>query len=366
MRMFLSAIIAISIIGCSEKTKVEEPVIRPIAWIKVESAKFEQVRRLSGSLDAVEAANLSFEVNGKVERVLANLGDAVKKGDALAMLDTRSFELVLQGAQAQLQQAKANLTEAENEYKRYDELIKKKLVSQSGFDNARAAYESAQSAVEVAISQLNIARKDLQDTILIAPYDGKISKRQIEPSQQIAAGQTVFEIEGEHGLEVNVLVPENLVQLLPRHKVFPVRFPANRELALNAEISEIGSKAVAANAFPVTLTLEQQDPALRAGMTAEVDFTFQGKGRTGYTGETIKVPVTAVAAGADEKSYVFVFDAEKSVVSKREVQTENIINNEVLISSGLNPGEIVAIAGVAFLRDGQQVTLLDDSVQRFN
>ncbi|WP_196138654.1 efflux RND transporter periplasmic adaptor subunit [Aliikangiella sp. G2MR2-5] len=366
MRTFFFILLLFLITSCTDKPKVKEPVIRPIAWIKVENYRLEQVRRLSGSLDAVEAANLSFQLNGKVDKVLANLGDSVKKGDALAMLDTRSFELILQGAQAQLQQSKANLTEAENEFRRYQELVKKKLVSQSGFDNAKAVYESAQSAVEVSISQLNIARKDLQDTILIAPYDGKISKREVEPSQQITAGQTVFEIEGEHGLEVNVLVPENLVQLLLRNKSFPVRFPANRELSLSAKIAEIGSKAVAANAFPVTLTLEEQDPRLRAGMTAEVDFTFEGQGRTGYTGESIKVPVSAISAGTDESSYVFVYDPDKGIVNKREVQTENIINNEIFISSGVQPGDIVATAGVAFLRDGQKVVLLDDSVQRFN
>ena len=63
---------------------------------------------------------------------------------------------------------------------------------------------------------------------------------------------------------------------------------------------------------------------------------------------------------------MFVYDADKQVLHKRNIQTENIINNEVLVSSGLKAGEIIATAGVTFLRDGQTVRLLDKTVQRFN
>ena len=101
-------------------------------------------------------------------------------------------------------------------------------------------------------------------------------------------------------------------------------------------------------------------------MTAEVDFSFSGTGRTGHKGDVFRIPATALSAGLEQKAYVFVYNPDNQQVIKTQVQTENIFKNEVFISSGLKQGDIIAIAGVAFLRDGQQVSLTDNNVQRFN
>jgi RND family efflux transporter MFP subunit len=201
---------------------------------------------------------------------------------------------------------------------------------------------------------------------MLAPYDGIITKRNIEPSQQTSPGQAMFEIEGKHGLEVRVMVPENLIQELELNTILPVRFPVIPGFTLNAQITEIGTRAESANAFPITVVLQNVNDKLRAGMTAEVDFTFEGTGRTGFKGQTVSVPVAAIGAGLNQNAYVFVYDSTSQTVKQRQVQTENIMGDQVYISSGLSNGEIIATAGVAFLKDGQAVTLLDKHVQRFN
>jgi len=359
-------VVITSLIGCSEAPKVEQKHIRPIAWTEVTLSKLEQIRTLSGIVAPVEATTLSFEVIGKVQSVKVNLGNSVNKGQELARLNQRSFNLSLQSAQAQLEQAQATMTEAKNEYQRYEQLVEQGVVSKSGFDNAKAMYHSSSSAVDVAKAQLDIARKNLQDSIMLAPYDGIITKRNIEPSQQASAGQAMFEIEGKHGLEVRIMVPENLIQELELNTILPVRFPVLPNLSLNARITEIGTRAESANAFPITVVLQNVNNKLRAGMTAEVDFTFEGTGRTGFKGLTVSVPVTALGAGLNQTSYVFVYDSLSQTVKKRLVQTENIMGDQVYISDGLSDGEIIATAGVAFLKDNQSVSLLDKHVQRFN
>lgn len=301
-----------------------------------------------------------------MEWVTANLGDEVKQGDALAQLDQRSFNLSRQSAQANLQKAHALLSETKNEFHRYAKLSRKGLASHSAYDSAKAAYESATSAVNLAKVQLDIASKDLLDTVLTAPYNGRITKRMIEPSMQLAPGRVVFEIEGNDGLEVQVMVPETLIRNLSKNSEISIQYPVFPGLLSTGTVTEVGSRAEMANAFPVTILINSSLTGLRAGMTAEVNFTFQGMGLTGYTGKIFRIPISALAADADQKSYVFVYDADKQVLHKRNVQTENIINNQVLVSSGLNTGEIIAIAGVTFLRDGQTVRLLDKTVQHFN
>ena len=352
--------------ACSKPAVEFKEAVRPIAWQAVSASNLDQVRRLSGTVQPVESANLSFQVGGKVAGVDKNLGDVVQKGDVLAVLDQRSFKLSLQSAQARLQQAQSALTEASNEYNRYKELSDKGLVSRSGFDNAKAAFESASSSVNVARAQMNIARKDLQDTTLTAPYNGKITKRLIEPSVQVAPGSPVFEIEGEDGLEVQVMVPETMIRELSQNTQLEITFPVQPNLKGQGSISEIGASALSANAYPVAVLIESATSELRAGMTAEVDFTFEGVGRTGYRGDIIRVPLSSLGADVGQGAYVFVYDKDKQVVNRRAVQTENIIDNEVLVSSGLKVGDIIATAGVAYLRDGQQVSLLDSHVKRFN
>lgn len=366
MRILLSLFFIMYLTACNEQTVIVEKAIRPIAWLKVEESSIQQLRTLSGIVAPVEATSLSFEVTGKIQTVDVKLGNTVEKGQILAQLNHRSFELNLTSAQAQLEKTKSAMIEAKNAFTRYSQLIKQGLVSQSGFDNAKATYGSSKSAVGVAQAQVDIAKKNLQDSTLKAPYDGIITKRLIEPSQQIKAGQSAFEIEGNHGLEVNVMVPETLIRELKQDTILPIRFPVLARTEMLGRISEIGTRAEAANAFPVTVVLQNDNPLLRAGMTAEVDFTFDGVGKNGYQGVTISVPFSALRAGINQKSYVFVYDPKLQVVHQREVQTENILNNIAFISSGLESGDIIATAGVAFLQEGQKVTLLDNNIQRFN
>ena len=231
MRIIFHVFLFIILVGCSEKTVTKQEVIRPIAWTKVTTSTLKQSRIISGIIAPVETANLSFEVFGKIQEVKVSLGSEVKKGQVLASLDKRSFNLALQSVQAEVEKAKASLAEAQNGYLRYQKLIEQKLVSQSGFDNAKALYESSKSAVDVTLAKLDIAHKDLQDSILLAPYDGIITKRLIEPSQQIASGNLAFEIEGNHGFEVQVMVPETLIQELIQDAFVNVSIPTLTHLS---------------------------------------------------------------------------------------------------------------------------------------
>ncbi|TPH18501.1 efflux RND transporter periplasmic adaptor subunit [Litorilituus lipolyticus] len=366
MRFIFVSFLLITLLGCNEPEKTTANSIRPIMWTEVSSSSLDQVRTLSGIVAPVEATKLSFEVNGKIEKINVHLGDDVTKGQALAQLNQRSFKLGLQSAKAKYEQSKASFSDARNSYLRYEKLIKQGVVSQSGFDNAKANFDASKSAVDVAKAQLDIAAKNLEDSTLLAPYNGIITKQLFEPSQQVAAGQSVFEIEGKHGLEVNVMVPETLIRELTRDTLLSISFPVIPSLKMEGKITEIGTRAESANAFPVTVVLQSDNSLLRAGMTAEVKFAFEGVGRTGHTGAVMRIPVTALRAGINQKTYVFVYDTEQQVVIKTQVQTENVLENEVYISAGINEGDIIATAGVAFLRDGQKVTLLDTKTQRFN
>lgn len=364
----LIAIMSLSILlsACKEPPINENDIIRPIDWIKVETSSFDQLRRLSGTIQSIDSTSLSFQVGGKVQDVFAKLGDIVKKGDVLAVLDQRAYKMSQQSSQANLQKAKSVFAETNNEFIRYAELSQKGLISNSGFDSAKAAYETANSSVNLAQSQLAISSKDLHDTRLYAPYDGKITQRLVEPSMQVTPGKTIFEIEGINGFEVQILVPETLIHNLSNGAKVDIHFPVFPNIKATGTISEISTRAQTANAFPVTVAINSELKHLRAGMTAEIDFTFKGTGITGHQGDIYRLPIGALGAGEGQNAYVFIYESSTRTVKKQTVKIENIINNQVLISTGLKNGQIIASAGISFLRNGQTVSLLNKQVKRFN
>ena len=353
--------LSLSLMAClpEEETVAVEPAIRPIAWMEVSASSLEQMRSIPGTVQAAKQADLSFEVGGKVQAVHVKLGDTVKAGTVLAELDESSYQLSSAASEGQLAEAKAVLVEAENTFQRQSELYQKGWVALAALDNARAALDRAKSNVSIAQAQLELSRKDLGDTALRAPYDGVITSRQVEPSQQVAAGQIILQIEGDGGLEVSVMAPETMIGSITRNADFDIHFPALPGTLVAGTVTEIGTQVETASAFPITLLLEVPVEGLRVGMSAEVDFVFEGRGRTGYAGEIVRVPPTALIAGPGQETFAFIYDPDAGVVRQRSVQTENIINNEVFISSGLEPGEIIAVAGLPYLYDGQKVTLMD-------
>lgn len=371
----LTAYISI-LAGCSEPEQVVEEQSRPIAWMKVELSDFTQLRKLSGILRPTESAQLSFQVSGKIKDVYIKLGDSVKKDQTLAQLDRSNYILTMRAAEGQFKEAQAVLADARSTYERQSILYRKNVIAKSSYDNAKASLDRARSSVDVAKAQLDLSKKSLKDTSLVAPYDGQITSRLIEPSQAIAAGQPCFEISGNQGLELSVLVPETIVNYLDKKHLYTIRFPSYPEIKTQARISEIGSKAEAANAFPFILTLSEQNSSLRAGMSAEVDFIFienrntasrnGGLKAAGPDEVIVRVPPSAIMTGEGDLAYVFVFDEVKKVVKKRKVKPENMVNNEVLITRGLKPGEIIATAGVVYLYDGQKVRLMDIGPKLYN
>ncbi|MCU4676804.1 efflux RND transporter periplasmic adaptor subunit [Catenovulum sp. 2E275] len=354
------------LLACQPQNNQAELEPRSIAWLKVEQQALTQVRHLAGELQSVDFAPLSFQVAGKVEKVWVNLGDTVKAGDKLAQLQPENYQLSLQAAEGELHKAQAALIDRQAEFERFAKLKQEQLVSASAFDNAKSQFESAKSSVEVAKSQFNIAQKNLTDTLLIAPYDGHISQRLIEPSQQVSVGQTVLSIEASHGLEVSVLVPETLIQNIKPGLICKITSQVIPNQTLTAKVTEVSNTAIDVNTFPVVLSLTEQNPKLKAGMSVEVEFEFNGQGKSGYRGNTVKVPVSALLAGQNQQAFVFVYQPDSKTLKKVSVKPENIINNQVLISAGLKHGDIIAIAGVSFLQDGQKVSLLEHNITIFN
>ncbi len=351
--------------GCGNDRVVPPSLPRPIAWATVAPAATGTTRTLTGVVRASTRAALSFEVSGRIDEIAVDIGSRFAAGDLLARLDARTFELALAERESALAEAEAEAAEAMSEFERQRALHRDGWASGARYDRAVAALETAKSRVQRLGAALEIAREDLADTKLVAPYDGAVARRRAEPSQQIAAGTPVLDIQGvEGGLEVVVSTPETLIDRLAVGAPARVTLPALGGGALAGVIAEIGAEATAGNAFPVTVTLPESPATVRAGMTAEVGVTLDS---APDSGPLVEIPVTALRAGHGPTDQVaFVYHPDSGTVRRRTIEIADLASDRALVADGLTPGEVVATAGLAFLSDGQAVSLLGHGPARYN
>lgn len=341
--------------GCSKEEQIVEE-IRSIKTVTVRELASGQMRKFSGIVKAAESSALSFEVGGQVEKVLVDIGDKVKKEQILAVLDKELYELQLKSAEAEAVRARANLTNKKADYAREEAIFKEGAGSQKRLDQAKFGYREAGAGVRVASSKLDLARRDLRKTTLYAPYAGSIGKRMVEPHMEVAVGQPLFEIDAVGDMEVQVNIPETVVNLLAVGLEASVVLTVQPDKKLAGTVSYIGTMAQKANAFPVKVALREPPADIQSGMTAEVTFLLQEQdGQAGYL-----LPPQAFMLGKEPGSaFVFLYDAANSSVKKTSVRLSGAQNNQAIVTEGLTEGDIVVVAGLGFLSDGQQVRLME-------
>ena len=327
--------------------QLKKHLIPKIAWMEVKVTGVEQTRKLSGQLNPREGAALSFNNGGYVTDVKVDLGTKVKKGQVLARLSQRDAKSLYLSSQA-------DYVNKESYYNRMKVARESKAVSQQDVSDAK-------TELEIAASNLAINKKGLEDTVLRAPYDGIITFKDVDEAQQVYIGETLFKIDSGEGLEVSVFVPETLIKKLVQDKIYTVTFPAARGLEMKGVLKEIGTQATRANSFPVVLYLTEQSSELRAGMTAEVLFVYYQD-----VAESILIPNSALGVGNQQSSFVYVYDPSTSRLKKVTVKPLNITNNDVYVQGNIKSGDIIAVAGVPYLRDNQEVILQEQDIEIFN
>ena len=354
-RLPLVLLLAGALVACEEEQAEVVERVRAIKTITVSERASGQQRKFSGVVEAVDTSALSFEVSGNVQALEAEVGDKIARGQVMAVMDEKTFRLNVESAEADLGRARADQAEKKTEFDRQNALFKKGWVAKSAQEQALAAYESAQNQVRYSISQLNLAKRDLEKTQLMAPFDGVVAKRHIDPFAEVSRGQPIYDVYAEGAMEVKISVPESSINDLHLGLPAEVRFPTGRGLGLGGRVSEVGTQAETANAFPVKVALEQGNDGILPGMTAEVSLLLGGDDRE----QAYLVPISAIAPGEEpNKGYVFVFDPESSTVKRTVVAGGGVRDNQIVVTEGIRAGDIIAVAGVSFLADGQEVKLL--------
>ena len=342
--------LAMALAGCSADALPDTPSPRTV-WVEAVRPADDAGARFAGSLQAKDRSDLAFEIGGLVIAIHVELGDSVKQGQLLAELDDRSVGLDLASREADLANAKAALVDARLGYRRRVGLAGTGAVSQSSIDQAKAAFDSATAQVEALTAAVELARKRLADTRLLAPFAGEITARLAEPSEVLPAGRQILRlIDREAGLEAVVHVPGTTRGGLAVGQRAELHRPAAMA-AIPGRVTEIGAEANGAGLFPVTLEIDSTEASLRPGESVEARFP----GEPGNA--ALRIPLAAYVPAGDRGATVYVVDGTDASrhVTARAVRLGAFGDESVEIVEGLAPGDTIVVRGADLLRDGEPV-----------
>ena len=330
--------------GCKEAEEVQLPdPVKPVKLFQVTAQNESLAMSLPGRVRAAKRSELSFKVSGPLEKLPVEEGQIVKKGDIVAQILPRDF-------QTAINEARARELQAEQQYQRYKELYAKRQVSKADFDKYRATRD-------VARAQLEDAENALKDTTLVAPFDGVIARRYVENFQKVQAKEPIVFLQHIDQLEILIDVPE-LIMAQFRDKTnveVTAEFDAKIGELYPLEIKEFSTEAdPATQTYQVVFQMDQPEGVnILPGMTAKVNLSSD---QQAPDSTSILVPAIAVLNDADGKNYVWVFNQEGMTVTKTEVDLGKLEGSQnALITSGLEGGEQIVMAGVTKLQDGIKV-----------
>lgn len=334
--------------ACSKPVEKTED-IRPVRALTVAPAAGQAVVELSGEVVPRYESRLGFRVGGKIVARKVEVGSTVRRGQVLMQLDPSDFQLAQAQAKAAVSAAESSLTLAKADLDRYRELHDKQFVSQAVLDAKQAAYKSANSGHEQALAALKVQSNQSSYTTLVADADGVVTGLDAEVGQVVGPGTPVVRLARSGDIEVRVSIPEDKVDALRQVSTVTVRTWAEPGLAIDGRIRELAPAAdPATRTFAAKITLQKPGNAVRLGMTATVAFAAP-------TSPAIRLPLTALYNDKEQTS-VWVVESDK--VKRVPVQVAGANGNELLVASGLNPGQVVVTAGVNLLREGQKVSIL--------
>ena len=366
---WIFGIAALTLSGCGEsdsRTGPIEPVVRGLKSCVVDDSEQATVRRYPSVLQPASTTTLSFEITGRLEQVNLDVGQQVAEGDVIAQIDPRSLEIQVENAQAALRQAEVATRNAEEDYRRKQQLLDDGVVAQAQVDESETSLEASRSNEIQARKQLENAEKDLAKAVLVAPFDGTISSVDIESFANVTAGAPIATIYADQDFESAFTVSFDVVSRIAVGKTATVRLADDPSIVLPAHVSELGARADTVSAFPAVVTLDDTNPILKAGMAVEIALEFPVPTGMGFTMPLTVLPMQGrldVPQNMVEPADIdlFVYDEDSGTVQTRTVSIGGLRDNQLIVIDGLVPGERVACAGVAFLRDGMPVNLLTES-----
>ena len=364
-----------------------------VVTARVATVNQKQIRRnieSVGSLFPYEEVIVSSEVEGKVEQVLADVGDRIAKGQAIVKVSPVELQLTLDEQRATLRQARArlglsadgddlkdvraaaevkkaaaDLADAEQKYRRSKALLDQGLLPRQSFDEAEARYNAARAAYDLSLQAVEnlraqlaqsrattaLAQKKVSDSIIRAPFAGQIKERSVTQGQYLKVQTPVMVIVNIDPLRVRLKVPEKMAAWVRAGQLVTVAVEAHPGRTFAGKISRINpSVDQQTRSFEVEALIENHDGALKPGFFVKASIPSDNI-------------VSGLFVPQEALVYVYgvykVFVVEGNTIKEKEVKIGERSGEEVEILEGINENERIALPVKGQeLKDGQTIEIV--------
>lgn len=349
---------AFLLVGCDDKPHAPQAEVRPVKTLAVHFQALDELGRLVGEVRPHFESDLGFQIAGRVLERRVQLGDVVRRGQVLAVLDPRDVQNQLRMSEANLASARATLIQAAAEDRRQTALHRDGWVAQSALDVARQAHDSAAAAVRAAEAQLRLAHDQLGYAELHAPEDGAITALGVEAGQVVVAGQMVVRLARLDQRDAVFSVAEAAIAGVKPGDAVEVALLDAPEVRTTARVTEIAPVAdTTTRTYTVKAALPETTPpgpagAMRYGMSVLGHFAGGGV-------RAAVLPGVALDQ-LEGRPALWVVDPVPLTVALHPVTLLRFEAGRVLVAGGVDEGARVVVAGVQSLRPGQKVRLMQD------
>jgi membrane fusion protein, multidrug efflux system len=336
--------------GCTPAPPLTEDV-RPVRTLTVEPRTAAAVVELSGEVRPRVETRAGFQVSGRITKRQVQVGDRVKAGETLAVLDAQDFRLNAEAANAALASARVDRDQQRADYQRFADLQARGFISQADLDRRKAALDAAEARHQQAAAGARATGNQTEYTVLRAPHDAIVTAIDAEAGQVVTAGQSVVRLAAGRDKEVEVGIPEQQLALLGNAAEIVVRLWAGGA-PLRGKLREVAPIAdPATRTFNARIALADAPDSVAFGMTASVAFSSPA------AAPIIALPLQALLVEGG-LTQVWVYDSATGTVRRTRVVIGNVAGNDVVIAEGLRAGDIVVTAGAHQLKEQQKVKLM--------
>lgn len=304
---------------------------------------------LSGSLTPLTQATIKSKVSGVVTGATVQEGISVAAGQVLARLDQADQRARVAQQQAALDEANARLAMATKNNANSQALLSQNYISQNSHDTTANTVELARAAVKSAQAQLDLARNALNDTVIVAPLAGVVSKRHVQAGEKVAPDMPVFSIVNLQQLTLEAQVPASEI---PRVKVgqdVSFRVDGHQDRSFAGKVARINpTTETGSRAMLVYISVNNADAALRGGMFAKGSI---------ITEKSAGKPLLPLAALRKENNRDVVYKIEGGTVVAQPVRLglRNEDDGMAEVADGLAAGASVIVARLDGVKPGSKV-----------
>ena len=303
----------------------------------------------AGEIAPAEQVSVRPEINGLLEKLPVDVGDRIKKDDLLFKLDDSELQQTKASNLTDIDKCKLGVEKAERDYKRAQQLLRDKLISQEVYDDTKTEYDLAKNALERSQRDLAITEEHLTKTEVRAPFDCTILTRPVSIGQAVSgsggfnSGTEVLTIADLNSMIINAQVNQADVPRLKVGEAVEVTIEAVPGLMASGVVERISPQAAIKNnikGYPARIVLKKVDPRVLPGMTASVKIPVA-------TADNVTaVPLSAVFTEKDPDTTVaerFVYVQRENAFEKRNVKVGVSDFFFAEIQDGLKPGETVSL-----------------------